>query len=57
MRPGSLLGPGELRRDPYIRAAEEATAAPERGPGFVQADRMTETNPLDARMSGDFRQY
>ena len=40
-----------------LRAAEEATAAPERGPGFVQADRMTETNPLDARMSGDFRQY
>ncbi len=41
-----------------LRAAEEGPATlTGRSPGFLQAERMTETNPLDARMSGDFRQY
>jgi putative nucleotidyltransferase with HDIG domain len=35
MRPGSLLGPDELRRDPYIRAAEEAAAAGGFGPLYL----------------------
>ena len=26
-------------------------------PGFLQASRMSATNPLDAQMSGDFRRY
>ncbi len=35
MRPGSLLGPGELRRDPYLRAAEEAAADGGFGPLYL----------------------
>ena len=26
-------------------------------PGFVRATKMTATNPIDAKMSGDFRKY
>ncbi|HEX78417.1 MAG TPA: hypothetical protein G4O03_08465 [Dehalococcoidia bacterium] len=29
----------------------------ESSPGFVQAERMSATNPIDAPMSGDFRRY
>jgi len=28
-----------------------------RSPGFLQASRMSATNPIDAPMSGDFRRY
>ena len=29
----------------------------ERAPGFNKADRMSATNPIDAKMTGDFRRY
>ena len=34
------------------RAAQWAST-----PGFVRATKMTATNPIDAKMSGDFRKY
>ena len=39
---------------------EELTARPTQwanSPGFVGAEKMSSTNPLDAQMSGDFRKY
>jgi len=38
-------------------AAPEAVPTKESSPGFVQAERMSATNPMDALMSGDFRKY
>ncbi len=37
-----------------LRACEPLS---DRSPGFLMAGRMTATNPLDAKMSGDFRKY
>ena len=46
-----------------ILRTADVLAAPARGetwatsPGFASAGRMTETDPLDAKMTGDFRKY
>jgi hypothetical protein len=46
-----------------ILRAADVLAAPPTGemwatsPGFALAERMTETDPLDAKMTGDFRKY
>jgi hypothetical protein len=50
------------RKARALLAAAEAIQASFRdpranSPAFVNADRATETNPLDLRMSGDFRKY
>ena len=42
------IGFDELRERP----AQWSTS-----PGFVLAERMSATNPIDAQMSGDFRKY
>ena len=43
-----------------LRSAEAVPPREEAGansPGFALAARMTATNPIDAKMSGDFRRY
>jgi hypothetical protein len=54
---------GEDRLSPargILRSAESVPPREEAGansPGFALAARMTATNPIDAKMSGDFRRY
>jgi len=51
-----------LQAQQILRAADVLVAAA-RGemwatsPGFAAAGRMTETDPIDAKMTGDFRRY
>lgn len=40
-----------------LREAETMVAEKAHSPGFEQAPRMTGTNPVDAKMTGDFRRY
>ena len=45
-----------------LRSADTLVAAAKgemwgSSPGFASAGRMTETNPIDAKMTGDFRRY
>jgi hypothetical protein len=40
-----------------LREAETMTAERANAPGFEQAPRMTESDPVDAKMTGDFRRY
>ena len=45
-----------------LRSADALVAAAKgemwgSSPGFASAGRMTETNPIDAKMTGDFRRY
>ena len=45
-----------------LRSADALVAATKgelwgSSPGFASADRMTETDPIDAKMTGDFRRY
>lgn len=49
---------GQARR--ILESAEAspvAAAVKESSPGFLQAERMSGTNPIDAPLSGDFRKY
>jgi hypothetical protein len=40
-----------------LREAETMVAEKAQSPGFEQAPRMTGTDPVDAKMTGDFRRY
>lgn len=52
-----------LSQAQQIMREADAALSPARGemwassPGFTSASRMTETDPLDAKMTGDFRRY
>ena len=51
------------RAQEILRGADALAAVPVRegtwasSPGFAQAGRMTATDPIDAKMTGDFRMY
>lgn len=40
-----------------LRAVETMASEKATNPGFAQAHRMTESDPVDAKMTGDFRRY
>lgn len=40
-----------------LRAVETMASEKAKSPGFTQAHRMTESDPVDAKMTGDFRRY
>ena len=59
---GVVIGvTGEEQKLEKARSAirETETMASEKAvtPGFIQANRMTESDPADAKMTGDFRRY
>ena len=51
-----------LKAQEILRSTDACVAATKgelwgSSPGFASAGRMTETNPVDAKMTGDFRKY
>jgi hypothetical protein len=53
---GRIAQAQELLRAAPVSACEEASLQAT-SPGFLNASRMSATNPIDAPMSGDFRRY
>ena len=53
---GRTLKAQEILRSAGAETAEKG-ARWSKSPGFASASRMTQTNPIDAPMSGDFRRY
>ena len=47
----------EILRKTDVRVAPARGEIRATSPGFAYAGRMTETDPLDAKMTGDFRKY
>ena len=47
----------EILRAADVLAAAASCETGTTSPGFALAGRMTETDPLDAKMTGDFRKY
>ena len=52
---GSVAKAQELLRGVVACSVEDRSHGT--SPGFIQATRMSATNPMDAPMSGDFRRY
>lgn len=52
---GGVAQAQELLRGVVACSSEDSSHGT--SPGFLQASRMSATNPLDAQMSGDFRRY
>jgi hypothetical protein len=53
---GRSLKAQEILRSAGVETMEKG-ARWSKSPGFAAASRMTQTNPIDAPMSGDFRRY
>ena len=52
-----LEGARQLLRKAGVRPLAERSPMWASSPGFTTASKMSETNPIDAPMSGDFRKY